>query len=267
MVAPNPVPLSQAMNLLGAKELMPTALRSKALAQLPAALRERALFSSGVQSTSFLEKLRGELDKVLSGRETQTDARARMKLMADELDPEEVMKDGRLNLILSTNVDMMRGYGAHQMTQQRDIMEAYPAWEFYRAEDRKEPRDWPARWAGLGGQFYPGASDYPDGRMIAAKDDPIWEQLSVFGLPHAPFDYNSGMDLQDVEREEAIDLGVIDPEDVPEPDDRDINEGLEAGVSDFAPDLASALQMFLSAFGVAHLGTDAILRFAGKAGQ
>ena len=69
----------------------------------------------------------------------------------------------------------------------------------------KNPRgDWPKRWQKAGGKIFPG------GRMIALKDDPVWVKLSVFGNPFPPFDWGSGMGLEDIGRKEAIKLGLID---------------------------------------------------------
>jgi hypothetical protein len=45
--------------------------------------------------------------------------------------------------------------------------------------------------------------------MIARKDSPVWTRLSRFGVPHAPFDYNSGYGTVQVKRSECVKLGVI----------------------------------------------------------
>ncbi|MBR0198127.1 MAG: hypothetical protein IJQ34_08330, partial [Kiritimatiellae bacterium] len=69
----------------------------------------------------------------------------------------------------------------------------------------KNPRgDWPKRWQKAGGKIFPG------GRMIALKDDPVWVKLSVFDNPFPPFDWGSGMGLEDIGRKEAVKLGLID---------------------------------------------------------
>jgi hypothetical protein len=138
----------------------------------------------------------------------------------------------------------------------------WPCQEFYRAEERKEPRDWPTRWEEVGGDFYPGDADYPEGRMIALKNDPIWEALSAFGLPYAPFDYNSGMDLRDIDREEAIELGILDEDETIEPEEMGLNEGLEAHIGEAAEfGLGVRLGEFL--VGIAKVGVDGLVKFIG----
>jgi len=80
--------------------------------------------------------------------------------------------------------------------------------EFYREENRIEWRDWPTKWRELGGTFHGAPSDYPEGRMIHETDSRFWEELSAFGTPWAPFDYNSGMNIKPVDAEEAERLGL-----------------------------------------------------------
>ena len=85
---------------------------------------------------------------------------------------------------------------------------AFPAQEFTRIAHRRNQRqDWPQRWAKAGGKTY-------GGRMIALKDDPVWERLSVFGNPFPPFDWGSGMGVLDVDRKTAIQLGLVSDEEL-----------------------------------------------------
>ena len=37
----------------------------------------------------------------------------------------------------------------------------------------------------------------------------IWTTISAFGMPFCPFDLGSGMDVRDVSRNEALELGVM----------------------------------------------------------
>src|SRR5690606_41386403 len=73
------------------------------------------------------------------------------------------------------------------------------------------------------------------GRMIALNTDPIWEKLgdpSFFddglGNAYPPFAFNSGMDVRDVGRDEAEDLGLIEPNVTLTPQPRDIDADLRA---------------------------------------
>ena len=46
-------------------------------------------------------------------------------------------------------------------------------------------------------------------RMVALKSDPVWTKISRFGHPYPPFDWGSGMGVEDVSREDVLSLGVI----------------------------------------------------------
>lgn len=200
-----------ALNSHDVRSLFPTAMRSDMLANLPLELRQRSFFIAGITEAEILQRVKDQISQVIDGKMTESEALSQLRRTGDLLSGTALEKDGRLKLVLSTNVDMARGYGQWKQGQSPLVLANYPAQEFYRAEKRKEPRDWPARWAAAGGKFYPGKSDYPQGRMIALKNDPIWASLSAFGLPYPPFDYNSGMGLKDISEEKADALGGITP--------------------------------------------------------
>ncbi len=87
-----------------------------------------------------------------------------------------------------------------------------------RLETRKEERtDWDERFVRAGGELH-------DGRMVALKDDAVWENLGDSGLfddgmdtDTPPYAFNSGMGWREVGRDEAIALGVLEPNATPEP--------------------------------------------------
>lgn len=126
---------------------------------------------------------------------------------------EDTLKDlyseDRLNLTLATAKDLVNGARDFLQSNDPDVVTAFPARELHRLESRDAPRDWPARWSAAGGAFFPGKSDYPEGRMVALNDDPIWETISDFGLPFPPFAFDSGMWLRSISWSEAKDLGLI----------------------------------------------------------
>jgi hypothetical protein len=69
---------------------------------------------------------------------------------------------------------------------------------------------------------------------VALKDSPIWTALSRFGTPWPPFDFNSGMWVEDVERQEAEDLGLLKPFEQVKPAEKEFTDNLQndlAGVS------------------------------------
>ena len=76
-----------------------------------------------------------------------------------------------------------------------------------RTRKSRVPRDWKTRWHASGGKLY-------NGRMIAEINSPIWKNISRFDLPYPPFDFNSGMGVMPVRRDEAIKLGVISKDSV-----------------------------------------------------
>lgn len=121
---------------------------------------------------------------------------------------EPMLPDGMQRSIEMTG-EIVEGWGYFKAATTERALATYPAQELYRKSDRREWRDWPERWEANGGGFYDTeAPDYPEGAMIAGVADRIWTNISVFGIPHAPFDYNSGMDVRPVSRAECEELGV-----------------------------------------------------------
>jgi len=156
--------------------------------------------------------------EIIKGRESENVARRKLGEHLDSIGyhAPEVMRgkisdlrtDERLNLTIKTAVNLSYGYGRWRSEQVQAILDMYPCQELYRAFDRSEQRDWPQRWRDAGGRFFSGNGGYSEGRMIAVKNEPIWEEISAFGEPYPPFDFDSGMSLRDINREEAITLGL-----------------------------------------------------------
>lgn len=198
---------------------------------IQAALRDRAFFSARVSSIRLLDAMRAKVAESLRGNLSASDFRLaiRRELDATGYDPGEnrgtlkdLTKSARLDLIYNTNREMAQGFMQHLQATSEGALAAAPAYELMRAERRRVPRNWPEIWKAKGGTLY-------DGRMIALKTDPIWTRISRFGLPHPPFDYNSGMDVFSVSRRECLRLGVID-EDSPrqKPPHTGFNDNLQA---------------------------------------
>ena len=166
--------------------------------------------------------------------------------------------DTRLNLILKTQEELAHGYGRYVATQDEDLLDLWPCWELLRVSPVNVERgfrvgpggaklpvpgdSWPDRWRRVGGELY-------QGRMIAMKNSVIWERIGdpdifddALGNPYPPFAFNSGMDVQDVSREEAEQLGVIEPNaPAPRPNQRSIHEDITASAANFEPALRAAL--------------------------
>ncbi|MDR0535564.1 MAG: hypothetical protein LBG65_04330 [Puniceicoccales bacterium] len=137
----------------------------------------------------------------------------------------------RLKLIYDMNTTDAAAYARWQAdNEDKDLLHEFPCQELIRLEDRKNPRKWEEIWAANGGQFYDGH------RMIARKDSPIWAKISRFGKPWPPFDFGSGMGLEDIDRFDAEDLGIIKPDDKVHPPQEDFNARLEASLLDPTPE-------------------------------
>jgi hypothetical protein len=106
-----------------------------------------------------------------------------------------------LDVVVKTNTDLVCGYRSFVRGMDPEVLDAYPARELIQVKSGTEPYDWKIRWVESGGQMR-------HGRMIALKNDPVWLKLSGFGHPHPPFAFESGMDMVDVSRVEAVELGL-----------------------------------------------------------
>ena len=211
-------PWTQAIARFGTKTLVGSKLRSAEWAQVPLALREGAMFSAGVENARTLSAIR---EKILAGL---TQARPggtgmdrarfvadlRNLLGADEGDSgqlTDLTSRRRLELIWDFQAADAHGHAAHQADLDPDLLDAFPAQRLIRIEARRTPRDWFRRWAEAGSAVgWEGASRRA---MVALKTSPIWSALSRFGRPWPPFDYGSGMGLEDVDRDEAEALDLL----------------------------------------------------------
>jgi hypothetical protein len=210
-----------------ARTVTPSPMSAAQWAEIPTAIRERSLFSAKVTNTRHLQTLKDSIDMILAPRTERNEdgtlvtrgmdvptARVQIKDLLDRMgyDPgakegtiEDLSSDQRINLQLTQNVESAQGFGNFVQGTAPGVIDAYPAQELFRAEDREEPRDWPQRWQEAGGVMY-------GDRMIALKSSPVWEAISAFGVPWPPFDYGSGMWVRDVDRDEAEALGLISPQ-------------------------------------------------------
>jgi hypothetical protein len=244
--------------------LIPTELRTKLLSVLPAELKERMFWSSTVESAKALDRMGNSIDEILAGNSTRDAERSMLKRVADELGFGN-LSDARLNLILDTNVQLAEGYGSFTQGQDQGILDTWPAQELVRVNVPRKPRDWPDRWEEAGGELV-------DGRMVAAKDDDIWDELGSpdlfedgLGNPFPPFAFNSGMDVRDVSRSDAVRLGVIEPGQRIEPEDRGINDDLKQDLDLRDANLKSTLLDFLG--NLARFDKSGVLRYTGKGAE
>jgi hypothetical protein len=245
-------PLEEAVSRMNAKTPIARALTSAEWADVPLALRERAFWTARFAKADVLQVMHDAIGDRLSmtpresvpGRGEVTMSRDNFMVeMRDRLEAagyvppqgkagtiQDLTSKGRLGLIFDTNTQMAQEYARWKSGQLPGALDAFPCQELIREEDRKVPRNWIERWRGAGGQFY-------DGRMMAAKDDPIWTEISAFGTPWPPFDFNSGMGTRDISSSEAERLGVIKPGAVVAPPQVEFNAKLEKSVEGYAPEI------------------------------
>lgn len=232
MIYGRALPFKEALESQEARRWLPTTLTSGELARLQPSLLRRSMFSAKVSDFAHLDEIGTGISDVLSGQLDIATARLRIRQhlwrTGYQAPPDKVgglqdlASERRVNLQLDTNVAMMRGLGNYIQGQQADILDMYPAQRLVRVIDSKDKRDWEKRWQLAGG---------PEGTgMVALKTDPVWVNLSRFRNPYPPFDYNSGMDVEDVSRREAMALGLIDLNTQLFPDNTtgDINQGVQA---------------------------------------
>lgn len=203
--------------------------------EVAAGLRNRAFFSAKVEEARILAEARRMCAEVAEGKRSASEFRRDMRALLAKMghplkedgsdnDLTDLYAQRRLDVIRETNVRQARGWAQHVEGTTAGALMAYPAQELVRVYDRENPRDWESRWRAAGGHFY-------GGRMIALKGDPVWTAISRFGTPWPPFDFNSGMGVEDIDWEEAVELGVVGEDDPPpSPEETDFNAGLEAEV-------------------------------------
>ena len=246
-------PVEQVVERVTRKALAATKLKTKDIAQIPVQIRDRALFSAAVDDIRTIQSMHDKLaewsddltknpDRAIINRGKFV-AEMRQELGAapgDTGDIEDLTSDRRLSLIYNFQTEDAAGYADWVNGQDPDVLDAFPAQELLRVEEREVPRgfkkvkgglavapgeSWPDRWEEAGGELT------DDGRMIALKTDPIWADISAFDRPWPPFDFESGMGVRDIARDEAEELGLLEKDAELEPMKSPFNENLSASAS------------------------------------
>jgi hypothetical protein len=261
------LPFQEALDSLRRRGVLPTSLSTADIERLPQWIRDQAFFSARVAQAEILDGMMSRIDTLLGGGERGPGLgmdpalfRVEMRQLLDSVSYEptpddagtikDLRSEARLNVIVRTQEQMATGHGQFLQSTDPEIIDLYPAWELIRLRDSRVKRDWTTRWSEAASAV--GDTDAlrmvsEQGRMIARKDSPIWTQLSRFGRPHPPFDFNSGMDVEDVDRTEAIAIGLIRPADrvrveAPPP------PSAQANLRDMDPQMRSALLGSLPGF-------------------
>ncbi len=239
------------------KVLVQSGINSNEWNSIQAQMRERAFFSSKVESARFLQDVRKTIAEELKaatpepGKAGVSRRETISKIM--ERARKEGLSDGsgkltdlgsvkRAALIADTNASFASGAVRRKADLSIGARAVYPAQELIRVKESKEKRDWKKRWRDAGGKLY-------SGRMIALVEDEIWKRISRFDLPYPPFDWGSGMGIRGIKRSEAVDLGVIEDDYVPEDvddSDCDINHNLAVSTENLDD---NAIESLKDAFG------------------
>lgn len=162
----------------------------------------------------------------------------------------DITSSRRLGLIFDFQQERLSAQLFLAQGEDEDHAWAFPCLELIRVSQRMVPRDWRERWKEAGGKLY-------DGRMIALRNDPIWRKISRFGSPVPPFDFNSGMGLEEVDRFEAEGLGIQLPEDGEEireleemPSDEEIDAAIQKAIQHEKEEIEKNTKSVAEALGV-----------------
>lgn len=222
---------SQALDIASKRGILPTALGStEARKTISKAIRRNSVFSAKTTNAAYLEALKKRIARLLQGGRNNDLPQIRLELKkelarlgytpeegfpGDEalgIEPAEagslkdLSSDIRLNLVLKTQEELMRGAAMKARGESGTRAKQFPAWELVRLYGRKVPRGsvkgskaWPTRWDEAGG------TRTKFGQMIALKGDPIWAALGnstlfddALDTDHPPFAFNSGMGWREV---------------------------------------------------------------------
>ena len=251
------------------KELLPTSLGSEEIReQIATDILQRSIFSARMESAHYLKRLREVCTEILTGEKDKASATADLLSLLEQMGHSPLDDGGlmnpaslqRLNLILDTQRQMATSV-ALLSEQTEATVWLYPAWELSRRETRRIPRaDWAQRWqaAGdaVGWESAISARGVTGIRMIALKSSPIWAALGsgaggytdTLGNPYPPFAYNSGLDWDEVDRDECIALGLITAdEDIAAPGSQSLSPGgkdIQEAIARYGfPEIADGLDL------------------------
>ena len=222
-----------------ARRATPSSMTSAEWARVAPAIREKCFFSARVNDAETLGKMRELIGKAVdTAKRNPNEALVSQEKFISEMKSylrgrgyavdgtalTDIASRRRLSLIYKMNYDEAREYAKYTRGQDSDALYMFPAQEFLRVEPRRVPRtDWQTRWRAAGGKLY-------GGRMVALKSSDVWKNLSRFDRPYPPFDFGSGMGVEDIDRDEAIELGLL-PKDEPVDEIPDFDDALETEVS------------------------------------
>ncbi len=201
------------------KALVAADIPSRDWSLIHAGLRNRAFFMSRVTNERVLyaarQSVREMLEKGKSASEIRRDVRRLIRPADRPSDPKDVgtIKDintkRRLDVMIEQNVRQARGYANHLSATSEGALRAFPGYELVRVRRAKMPRDWDRLWKEAARKVGYAGVNRETNEKIALKTSPVWVALSKFGNPFPPFDWGSGMGLDDVPRSKCAALGLV----------------------------------------------------------
>ena len=223
------------------KALVTSGLDTAGWSTVQAGLRDRAFFMAEVERARVLAAARSEVAAILTSGKSMSEARRDLReaLRADGYVPaaedagtiKDLYSRQRLDVMLKTNVAQARGYADYLAATSTGALAAFPAYEFIRVYQRKAPRgDWAERWLSAARAVAWQGVARGTSRMVALKTSPVWAKLSRFGNPFPPFDFGSGMGLDDVDAADCRELGLGPQAREQKPPRVDFNSSLQAEV-------------------------------------
>lgn len=245
----SPIPSNPALEILMRKKDWPTNLSTEDIRAMKGEIDRLSLYSARTTSLHYLTDIRKELDDLVSGKSNFATARANLKASLEKLGYNEnthfgteadkaippaakgsltdLASDKRITLMLDMNERLLFNSGYMQAGLDPVRLSMFPAWELVRVYEREHERDdtpmsWAVRWKMAGGEFY---SD----RMIALKDDEVWDNLGDSALfPDGtdsnapPYWWNSGGGIEEVSKAECREVGLLPPAGEPKQLDRSL---------------------------------------------
>jgi hypothetical protein len=255
MTFTTPIPFSEAIQKIAGKTVVTSALDSFGWSRMPVALRERAFFSSRVESAVMLQSMQDYFADYLAVNRMPNGglvAQGRAEFVANmrelaireglgvvdpvtgrinpeirESDVTDIRSISRLQLVFDVITESSQEFGYFQQGQSPEILDVFPAQRFIRVRPVKSPRSYHAAHEG----------------EIRRKDDlKFWLSMNPdFNVPWGPWGFGSGMGVDDVDRNEAIAEGVMKESDTVKPIAKDFNDGLSASIRSLGPDILKAL--------------------------
>lgn len=255
-----PMPFVEAAQKLGGRSPIGSKLNSQEWSNVPLALRERAIFSATIENVRFLQRGKDALGDFLAsareeitlpdgtltqalkvGSRAQFIAKMREFAVAEGLGPldpkdvgglKDIRSEQRLGLIFDVQTQAAQAYGSWKQGMDPDVLNEFPAQRFIREVDVSAPR----------------IIHLQNEGVVRLKTDLAWWRgmnspaIGGFGVPWGPWGFNSGMGVEDVDRDQAEEVGLITRSDVLEPVELDFNEHLKASVKNLDPEMQAFLR-------------------------